>query len=62
MLPSNTGRGYIFRRVLRRAVRFGKVLGLDKPFLAEVADTVIQLMGGHYTRAGARGATRSWMC
>ncbi len=49
VLPSNTGRGYVFRRVLRRAVRFGKVLGLDKPFLADVADAVIQQMGGHYT-------------
>ena len=49
MLPSNEGRGYIFRRILRRAVRHGKLLGLDKPFLAEAADTVINLMKGHYT-------------
>lgn len=48
VLPSNEGRGYIFRRILRRAVRHGKLLGLDKPFLADAADTVINLMKGHY--------------
>ncbi|MEO6888974.1 MAG: alanine--tRNA ligase [Ktedonobacteraceae bacterium] len=54
VLPSNEGRGYIFRRVLRRAVRHGKLLGLDKPFLAEAADTVINLMRGHYTELGTQ--------
>ncbi|GCF07444.1 alanine--tRNA ligase [Dictyobacter arantiisoli] len=49
VLPSNEGRGYIFRRILRRAVRHGKLLGLDKPFLAEAANTVIDLMGGYYS-------------
>ena len=49
VLPSNEGRGYIFRRILRRAVRYGKLLGLEKPFLAEAADTVIRLMGSYYT-------------
>ena len=48
VLPSNEGRGYIFRRILRRAVRHGKLLGLDKPFLSEAADTVINLMKSHY--------------
>src|SRR5579884_4160902 len=38
----------LFRRILRRAVRHGKLLGLDKPFLSEAADTVINLMKGHY--------------
>jgi alanyl-tRNA synthetase len=54
VLPSNEGRGYIFRRVLRRAVRHGKLLGLDKPFLAEAADTVIDLLKGHYTELALR--------
>jgi alanyl-tRNA synthetase len=52
--PDNTGRGYIFRRVLRRAVRHGKLLGLERPFLAEAADTVIGLMKGHYTELAER--------
>jgi alanyl-tRNA synthetase len=52
VLPSNEGRGYIFRRILRRAVRHGKLLGLDKPFLTGAADTVINLMRGHYVELG----------
>lgn len=52
--PGNTGRGYIFRRVLRRAVRHGKLLGLEGPFLADAADTVINLMKGHYTELAER--------
>ncbi len=54
VLPSNTGRGYIFRRVLRRAVRYGKMLGIDHAFLAEAAQTVIDLMKGHYEELAAR--------
>ncbi|HLV99816.1 MAG TPA: alanine--tRNA ligase [Ktedonobacterales bacterium] len=54
VLPSNEGRGHVFRRILRRAVRHGKLLGLDKPFLAEAADTVINLMKGHYTELAER--------
>ncbi len=41
VLPSNEGRGYILRRLLRRAARHGRMLGCDKPFLHEVCDTVI---------------------
>src|SRR5262249_52820734 len=52
--PDNTGRGYIFRRVLRRAVRHGKLLGLEEPFLARAADTVINLMRGHYVELAER--------
>lgn len=54
VLPSNEGRGYIFRRILRRAVRHGRLLGLDRPFLADAADTVIALMAGHYHELAAR--------
>ena len=54
VLPSNDGRGYIFRRVLRRAVRHGKLLGLEGPFLAEAADTVIDLFKGHYAELAER--------
>src|SRR5581483_4846012 len=49
VLPSNEGRGYIFRRILRRAVRHGKLLGLDQPFLSQAADVVINLLGDYYT-------------
>ena len=48
VLPGNEGRGYVFRRILRRAVRYGKLFGLDEPFLAQAADTVIDLMAPQY--------------
>ncbi|MET3850571.1 alanine--tRNA ligase [Paenibacillus sp. OAE614] len=48
VLPSNEGRGYIIRRLLRRAVRYGKVLGLDRPFLYSLVETVGDIMGVYY--------------
>ncbi len=48
ILPGNGGRGYVLRRLLRRAARFGRDLGLDQPFLYKIAPTVIKLMGHQY--------------
>ncbi len=48
VIPSNEGRGYVLRRLLRRAARHGKLLGIDRLFLSEVATTVIQESGGAY--------------
>ena len=48
VLPSNEGRGYVLRRLLRRAVLFGRKLGLEKPFLAEMAQVTIKNMGSIY--------------
>ena len=49
VLPSNEGRGYVLRRLLRRAARHGKLLGVNKPFLFEVVGTVIQENEIHYS-------------
>ncbi len=49
VLPGNEGRSYVLRMILRRAARFGKLLGFDEPFLSKVSESVIEQMGGHYT-------------
>ncbi len=48
VLPSNEGRGYVLRRILRRAARHGVLLGLERPFLHEVAETVVDEIGDAY--------------
>lgn len=47
-IPSNIERGYVLRKILRRAVRYGKTLGLEKPFLAKLLPTLSKLMGDDY--------------
>jgi alanyl-tRNA synthetase len=48
VVPSNEERGYVLRRIMRRAVQQGQVLGIDKPFLPELAERVIGAMGNAY--------------
>ncbi|MDX9788103.1 MAG: alanine--tRNA ligase [Desulfobacterales bacterium] len=48
VLPSNDGRGYVLRRILRRAIRYGRHIGLTKPFLHETAGEVIHIMKAAY--------------
>ncbi|MCK4274598.1 MAG: alanine--tRNA ligase, partial [Dehalococcoidales bacterium] len=48
VIPSNDGRGYVLRRLLRRAALFGRRLGLDKPFLSQLAEATVKQMGAVY--------------
>ena len=54
ILPSNEGRGYVLRRILRRAVRFGRSLGFHEPFFYKLADVVAQHFGGVFPEARQR--------
>ncbi|XUX00482.1 MAG: alanine--tRNA ligase [Dehalogenimonas sp.] len=54
VIPSNEGRGYVLRRLLRRTALFGRNLGLDKPFLVPLVETVIERMSPVYPELAAR--------
>jgi len=62
VVPSNEDRGYILRRVMRRAIQQGRMLGLQGGFLPSFAERVIELMGGEYGELRAeRDAIRRWL-
>ena len=48
VVPSNDGRGYVLRRLVRRAIRHARRLGMDEPFLGDIADAVTDIMGDAY--------------
>ncbi|PKN77799.1 MAG: alanine--tRNA ligase [Candidatus Cloacimonetes bacterium HGW-Cloacimonetes-1] len=54
--PSNEGRGYVLRRILRRGARHGRLLGFKEPFMWKLVDTVCNVMGGHYSELLGKGS------
>ena len=58
VLPSNEGRGYVLRKIMRRAIRHGRLLGANKPFLAEMVGTVRKIMEGAYPELLEASAAR----
>jgi alanyl-tRNA synthetase len=56
IVPGNEGRGYVMRRIVRRAVRYGRILGIERPFLATVVERVIERMRGPYPELEERRA------
>jgi alanyl-tRNA synthetase len=56
VLPSNDGRGYVLRRIMRRAIRYGRNIGLTKPFLHETTKVVFDIMRPNYPELGEASA------
>jgi alanyl-tRNA synthetase len=62
VVPSNEDRGYVLRRIMRRAIQQGRVLGLEAPYLSGFADRVIELMGDAYPHLAAeRDTVMRWI-
>ncbi len=53
-IPSNEGRGYVLRRMLRRATRFGRVLGMERPFIHELVGVLVEVMGDAFPEVRAQ--------
>jgi alanyl-tRNA synthetase len=62
VFPDKTGREYVLRRIMRRAVYHGWLLGIKEPFLAELAGKVIEMMGGVYPEIAERRALITKIC
>ena len=54
ILPSNEGRGYVLRRILRRAVRYGRSLGFHEPFFYKLVEVLAETLGGVFPEIRAR--------
>src|SRR5205823_14899132 len=54
VVPGNEGRGYVMRRIVRRAVRYGRLLGIERPFLEAIVGRVIERMREHYPELADR--------
>ncbi len=62
VVPSNEERGYVLRRIMRRAIQQGRVIGIEPPYLGRFAETVIELMGGAYPHLEAeRDSIMRWI-
>jgi alanyl-tRNA synthetase len=57
IIPSNEGRGYVLRRILRRAVRYGRAVGFHEPFFFQLVDVVARTMGNVFPEIGAKQKT-----
>jgi len=57
IIPSNEGRGYVLRRILRRAVRYGRTLGFHEPFFFKLVDVVVQTMGDVFPEVRSKQKT-----
>ena len=58
VVPSNEDRGYVLRRIMRRAIQQGRAIGLEPPYMDSFADRALELLGAGLSRAGRRARDR----